>query len=132
MATDREVREGGMEGELREEMAPPAVTGVTEGEEVITGTERFTLLTPRAGLVLEVCLAGSSVGVAPPEEWFALGVLEAIGSAAAGWRIVGNYLGCENADYAEEVQGTLQEGFIHICGEDPCPATIDPPCIHAG
>ena len=131
MATERELREEAEEGEMREEAAPPVVTGITEGEEVISGTERFALFNPRAGLVLEVCLAGSSAGVAPPEEWFALGILEAVGSPSAGWRIVGNYLGCENGDLTEEVMGTLQEGFIHVCGEDPCSAAVDPPCIHA-
>ena len=131
MATERELREEAEEGEMREEAAPPVVTGITEGEEVISGTERFALFNPRAGLVLEVCLAGSSAGVAPPEEWFAPGILEAVGSPSAGWRIVGNYLGCENGDLTEEVMGTLQEGFIHVCGEDPCSAAVDPPCIHA-
>lgn len=110
---------------------PIVVVGVTEGEEINAGSERFALFQPRPGLVLEVCLAGSTVSLAPPEEWFALSILQASGSAHTGWRIGGVFLGCESADHSGEVGPMVDEGFVHVCAEDPCTEDVALPVIHA-
>jgi hypothetical protein len=71
-----------------EEPPPPVIVavGVEEGQEVILGSEEWGRLEPRAELILEFCLRGTSFGVPPNEEW----ILEAAG---LGWRITGQQRG---------------------------------------
>eukprot|EP00435_Cladocopium_sp_Y103_P050130 s489_g15.t1 len=115
------------------EAAPPplVIIGATEGEDVFLGSPGWLALEPRAGLIMEVCLKGSSFGVDPTEDWVAVGVLEAAGSPGNGWRITGEFLGCENPDFEEELQGVLTEGYLHLCIAEPCDFTMDGPLGHA-
>eukprot|EP00435_Cladocopium_sp_Y103_P029292 s81_g7.t1 len=112
------------------ETPPLEIIGVTEGEEIVAGSSEFTRMKPLSGLVLEACLQGSSIILASGEEWFALGILEAAGTVDTGWRIVGSFLGCENEAVALEVGQILEEGFVHICADEPCPTQVEDPHIH--
>ena len=77
------------------------------------------LLTVPVGCILEVCLAGCSVGMGT-EEWFAILVREVNLDDESGLLVGGEVLGCENTTYLPELVGTLSTGFIHLCKGDPC------------
>ena len=93
--------------------------GVEEGEEVSIGDVAWVLLTVPVGCILEVCLAGCSVGMGT-EEWFAILVREVNLDDESGLLVGGGVLGCENTTYLPELVGTLSTGFIHLCKGDPC------------
>ena len=93
--------------------------GVEEGEEVSIGDVAWVLLTVPVGCILEVCLAGCSVGMGT-EEWFAILVREVNLDDESGLLVGGEVLGCENTTYLPELVGTLSTGFIHLCKGDPC------------
>jgi len=93
--------------------------GVEEGEEVSIGDVAWVLLTVPVGCILEVCLAGCSVGMGT-EEWFAILVREVDLDDESGLLVGGDVLGCENTTYLPELVGTLSMGFIHLCKGDPC------------
>ena len=93
--------------------------GAEEGEEVSIGDMAWILLTVPVGCVLEVCLAGCSVGMGT-EEWFAILVREVNINDESGLLVGGDVLGCENTTYLPELVGTLTGGFVHLCKGDPC------------
>ena len=104
--------------------------GVVEGEEVEVGQPGWDILTIPVGCVVEVCLAGSSVGLGT-EEWFALLVKEVRPRDASGITLSGEVLGCESVAQLSEVVGCLTGGHLHLCQEDPCIGLEEEKVVHA-
>lgn len=103
---------------------------VAEGEEIQVGQPGWDVLTVPVGTVVEVCLAGSSVGLGT-EEWFALLAREVSERDASGITLSGEVLGCENSERLAEVVGCLTGGHLHLCQEDPCSGIEEEKVIHA-
>eukprot|EP00435_Cladocopium_sp_Y103_P055649 s678_g18.t1 len=123
-------------GKMATMAAPPAPVqgpmrfGVDEGAEILIDTAGWNQMQIPLNSIVEVCLAGSSVGFGT-EEWFAVGISSVAGSREEGWQLSGIFMGCESETLEEEVGQMVTEGYIHLCPGDPCLATSTGPFIHA-
>lgn len=105
--------------------------GVEEGQDVVLDTVYWDLATVPVGSILEVSLAGCSVGTGT-DGWFAVLVTEVLETDPSGLLVGGKVLGCENTAHLPELVGHLSTGYVHLCKEDPCGnRSSAPPLVHA-
>ena len=111
-------------------LTPADILGVAEGAEVVEGTDGWDAMTLPQGSVLEVGVAGSSVGFGT-DEWFAV-LITSMGVSVHGGALVGGeLLGAESASILSEAQVILREGKIHLCQDEPCALAHDTSLLHA-
>lgn len=102
-----------------------------EGQEVVLDSVYWDLATVPVGCILEVNLAGSSVGTGT-DGWFAVLVTEVLETDPTGLLVGGKVLGCDSALHLPELVGHLNTGYVHLCKEDPCVNTGEGlPLVHA-
>ena len=111
-------------------ITPSELLGVTEGVEVVEGTEEWDAMTLPQGSVLEVGVAGSSVGFGT-DEWFAVLITSMGVSVHGGALVSAELLGAESASILSEAQEILREGKIHLCQDEPCELAADTSLLHA-
>ena len=109
---------------------PADLLGVAEGVEVVEGTEEWDAMTLPQGSVLEVGVAGSSVGFGT-DEWFAVLITSMGVSVHGGALVSGELLGAESASILAEAEEILREGRIHLCQDEPCELAQDTSLLHA-
>lgn len=80
--------------------------GVDEGAEVQLGDADWLLLRPMIGMILEVHLGMSSLGLLE-EDWFAMVVGSVQTDNKQGLYVEGDFLGCEDEAQAEWIAGHL-------------------------